>query len=89
MISHLSYEFEASFEKLPERIKKVARKNYKIWKNNPKHPGLEFKRIHTKLSIYSIRVGYGWRAMGSVKKNIIVWFWIGSHSDYDKLIKLF
>jgi hypothetical protein len=36
--------------------------------------------------IYSVRVGKGWRAVGLLESGTMNWFWIGSHSDYDKLI---
>jgi hypothetical protein len=88
--SELSPDFFGLFRKLPERVRHTARKNYKLWKANPHHPSLEFKPIKGTENIYSIRVGIGWRAVGVLKKSddAIVWFWIGSHSEYDKLIKL-
>lgn len=88
MKSELSPSFIACFAKLPERVKQTARKNYRLWKQNPSHPSLEFKKLNTELTTYSVRVGIGWRAVGVLKKpNTIVWFWIGSHSEYDKLLK--
>ena len=48
----------------------------------------EFKEVNQEDQIWPIRVGIGWRALGIVKnKNVIVWFWIGSHPEYDKLLK--
>ena len=88
MKSELSDEFVKHFVKLPERIQKTARKNYKLWKNNPTHPSLEFKKLNTQQPVYSVRAGIGWRAVGVMKdSDTIVWFWIGSHSNYDKLLK--
>ena len=87
MISHLDDDFVRCFQKLQNRIKRNARKNYKLWKQNPSHPSLEFKRVHPREPIYSIRVGIGWRALGVKEDDAIIWFWIGSHSDYDKLIR--
>jgi len=85
--SEIDKDFIELFNKLPTRIKIKARKNYKLWKENPWHPGLEFKKLKTKEIIYSIRVGIGWRALGVMKNNdTIVWFWIGSHEEYNKLI---
>ena len=86
MISHLTEEFRECFRKLPERIQKTARKNYELWRQDPSHPSLEFKKVHTKRPIYSVRVGIGWRALGIREGDTILWFWIGSHSAYDKLI---
>ncbi len=88
MNSELTNDFVQRFAQLPERVKQTARKNYKLWKENPTHPSLEFKKLNTQEPLYSIRVGIGWRAVGVLKtSNKIIWFWIGSHSEYDKLLK--
>ena len=88
MKSELTDEFIKCFADLPERVQKTARKNYKLWKQNPSHPSLEFKKLNTKQLTYSVRAGIGWRAVGVVKDSeTIVWFWVGSHSNYDKLLK--
>lgn len=88
MNSELTTEFIQGFAKLPNRVQNTARKNYKLWKQNPNHPSLEFKKLNTKPPVYSVRAGVGWRAVGVMKNSdTIVWFWIGSHSDYDKLLK--
>ena len=88
MKSELTDEFIKCFADLPERVQKTARKNYKLWKQNPSHPSLEFKKLNTKQLTYSVRAGIGWRAVGVVKDSeTLVWFWVGSHSNYDKLLK--
>ncbi len=86
MKSQLSTQFIKNFKVLPERIKNLARKNYKLWKENPHHPSLEFKELKHNSHIYSIRIGIGWRAIGIIENETIIWFWISSHSDYDKLL---
>lgn len=88
MRSELSDEFVRAFAKLPERVQKTARKNYKLWQQNPNHPSLEFKRLNTRNPVFSVRIGIGWRAVGVMKNpDTIVWFWVGSHSQYDKFLK--
>jgi hypothetical protein len=88
MKSELTDEFVKGFAGLPKRVQKTARKSYKLWKQNPLHPSLEFKKLNTKQTIYSVRAGIGWRAVGVMKNlDTIVWFWIGLHSNYDKLLK--
>ena len=88
MKSELTQEFLERFRNLPERVKQTARKNYHLWKQNPRHPSLEFKKLNTSMPIYSVRAGIGWRALGVLKdSDTIVWFWIGPHSEYDKLLK--
>jgi len=51
------------------------------------HPGLNFKRVPPHPDIYSIRIGIGYRALGVMPNSAeIVWYWIGSHADYDRMI---
>ena len=86
MKSHLTKDFIKCFRKLPDRIKNLTRKNYRIWVENPSHPSLNFKEVPDGSNIHSVRIGIGWRALGVVQDDNIIWFWIGSHSDYDQLI---
>jgi hypothetical protein len=90
MNSELDEEFIALFTKLPERVKHTARKNYRLWKEDPGHPGLEFKAVAGVDNVYSVCVGIGWRDLGVLRAedNTIVWFWIGPHQEYDKLLKM-
>jgi hypothetical protein len=88
--SELTKDFLNLFNNLPEKVKKTASKNYKLWKNNSSHPSLEFKKLKTKNSLYSVRISLGYRAVGIMRnRETIVWFWVGSHSDYERLIKKF
>lgn len=59
MKSHLTRDFMACFGKLPARIKRLARKNYRLWETNPDHPSLQFRRVGRKYPAYSVRVGLG------------------------------
>jgi len=38
--------------------------------------------------IYAVRVGLGHRALGIVEGDVIVWFWIGPHAEYDHLLRM-
>ena len=87
MISRISHDFRECFSRLPTAIQSSARKAYRLWQQNPAHPGLQFKRIHGSEPLYAVRVALGWRALGMLEADTITWFWIGSHSDYDRLIR--
>jgi hypothetical protein len=87
MNSQVTEDFLARFARLPEPVKAQARKAYRLWRENPSHPGLHFKRIHGYEALYSVRLGLGWRALGLLEGNTITWFWIGSHAEYDQLIR--
>ena len=87
MNSYLTDDFIGRFARLPDSVKELARRNYRLWKQNPRHPSLQFKRVHATEPIYSVRVGWHWRALGVLEDDTIAWFWIGSHADYDRLLE--
>jgi hypothetical protein len=83
-MKHLaSPKFWACDEILPKVMRDLADKNFELLKANPKHPSLHFKQIG---NLWSVRVGKPYRALGLNKTEGIIWFWIGSHADYDRLI---
>jgi hypothetical protein len=84
--SRLEQGFLDCLRRVPEDVRRKARKNYRLWLDNPQHPSLGFKPIGAT-GIWSVRVGIGWRALGLVADDTITWFWIGSHADYDTLIR--
>jgi hypothetical protein len=53
---------------------------------DPHHRSLQFKRVHTAIPLYSARVSKRYRVVGQRDENIMVWFWIGTHADYDHLL---
>ena len=80
--------FKKAFKGLPKEIKQQAKKAYKRWKQNPFEKSLQFKQIHPTKPIYSVRITLDWRALGIRNpKDLTTWFWIGSHEEYNKLIK--
>lgn len=88
MISTTTKRFRKAYAKLPIHIQKSSKKAYRLWKENPYHPSLHFKQIHKKLPIYSVRIALAWRTVGIKQDDKMIWFWIGSHADYDKLIAI-
>ena len=86
MNSQIAEDFLACFARLPDTVKKQARKAYRLWRENPSHPSSHFKRIHGHEGLHAVRVGLGWRALGLLEGDTITWLWIGSHADYDHLI---
>ena len=87
MTSRTTDGFWKCYKELPEEIRREARKAYKNFKKNPYYPGLHFKRIHSTRPIFSLRITKDYRAVGIEQDNQIIWFWIGSHGDYDILLK--
>jgi len=78
-----SPEFWTLLEKLPGKVQELARQNYELLKTNPYHPSLHFKRIGR---FWSVRVGRSYRALAIDAEDGIVWFWVGTHAEYDRLV---
>lgn len=79
-----SPQFWQSYNQLPKEVRELADKNFKLLKADPKHPSLHLKQIG---NLWSVRIGKQYRALGLDKPDGILWFWIGSHADYDKILK--
>ena len=93
MRSRTTDRFRKLLERLPEEIRQQAGEAYKLFRQDPYHPRLHFKQIHQKQPTYSVRVTYRYRVVGrlvpqgSQEGDVMVWFWIGSHEDYNKLLR--
>jgi hypothetical protein len=81
---HASPDFWTCFSALPLNIQELARKNFKLLKQNPGHPSLHFKKVG---NFVSARVGISYRVLGVKVPDGILWFWIGTHAEYDRIIE--
>jgi hypothetical protein len=68
---------------LPNEVQQLADKSFSFLKSNPRHPSLHMKRIG---SLWSVRIGDHYRALGVDVEGGILWIWIGTHAEYDNLI---
>ncbi len=75
--------FWDAYQRLPSHVRELADKNYQLLKQNPQHPSLHFKRMER---FWSVRIGRSYRALAIQEDDDLIWFWIGSHADYDRLI---
>jgi mRNA-degrading endonuclease RelE of RelBE toxin-antitoxin system len=87
MTSHTTQQFHELLDKLPERVRRQAKLQYKLFCQNPSHSSLQFKKVHSRLPIYSVRVNKYYRTVGILEGDSIVWFWIGGHADYEGMLK--
>ena len=78
-----SADFWKGYRQLPKVVQQLADKNFALLKADSKHPSLHFKKIG---EMWSARVGAHYRALGFDDEDDILWFWIGSHSEYDKMM---
>jgi len=75
------------FRALPAEVQKLAVKNYYLWRATPNHPSLHFRRLRGSEDPFTIRIGDSYRALGRLRSGIMTWVWIGTHSDYDRLVR--
>ena len=86
-MKHLTLpRFWQHYGQLPLEVRELADKNYDLLKVDPSHVSLHYKRVGRRKQLWSVRVGDHYRALGTEKPEGVVWFWIGTHTEYDKLI---
>jgi hypothetical protein len=91
MKSRRRRSFRRDFQHLPVDVQVQARAAYHLFMHDPFHSSLDFKRVGRRSNVWSIRIGLSFRAVGirrtAQPEDTIVWFWIGSHADYDELLR--
>lgn len=87
MISRANPRFWKCFRALPKAIQAKAKEAYVLFRSNPWYPSLHFKSVHSSLPVHSVRITKDYRAVGILDGEKILWFWIGTHADYDALLK--
>jgi hypothetical protein len=78
-----SPDFWFHFRQLPPEIRDLADKNFELLKQNLRHPSLRLKKVGV---FYSARVGLHYRVLAKERSEGLVWFWVGHHSEYDRLL---
>ena len=87
MKSQTTAAFRKRFAALPGEVRGRARAAYRIFSADPHHSSLHFKRVHPIRPVYSARVGRNYRVVGLLEGyDVIVWFWIGPHEQYETLL---
>ena len=76
--------FWKCFEKLPSYVQKISKNNFQLLKANPLHPSLHFKKVG---KLWSARVGLDYRALAVKDGDDFTWVWIGTHEEYERIIK--
>ena len=86
MKSKLTKQFRKRFKRLPREIQDQTRAAYRLFKENPYYLGLHFECIDRQEPLWSVRIGLHYRAVGVREGDTIIWYFIGSHADYDHLL---
>jgi len=87
MKSITTSQFWKLYDTLPAEVQRRADNAYELWQINPYGHGLYFKRVGKQQPIYSVRIGLGYRAVGILEGDAVLWFWIGPHDEYERLLK--
>jgi len=85
--SRTTGRFRKAFQELPRPIQERAQQAYRLLRKNPRHPSLHFKKVHPIEPIYSARITTGYRAVGLLVEDEVIWYWIGSHAEYERLLR--
>ena len=85
-ISRASAGFFEEYRRLPRHIREKTKRAHRLFQNNPSHKSLDFKPIKSMNGVYSARVDDSYRVLGRRDGNVIIWFWIGPHNQYDRMI---
>ena len=84
MKSLITTSFWEGYTALPLEVRKAARKQYRLWQSNPRHSSLQFKPIG---ELWSVRVTQDYRALAIIEEGAYHWIWIGTHAEYDKILR--
>lgn len=79
-----SSRFWFSYRQLPEEVQRLADKGYDLVRSDSRHPSLHLKRVGP---FWSVRVGLHHRALAIEEDADLVWVWIGTHEEYDRLLR--
>ena len=82
MIGRTHGRFWKHFHALPAAIQKLAREKYALWQKDPFHSSLKFEERRKGICV--VRIGDQHRALGIREGNIVAWFWIGTHAEYNR-----
>jgi len=77
-------EYWRRYNALPESIRKLADRSFELLKSDPRHPSLHLKKAGR---FWSVRVGLHHRALAVDAPDGLLWFWVGTHAEYDRLIQ--
>lgn len=87
MRSRATQKFWKYYQRLPIEVQRRTRKAFQLWKANPYRPSLYFKRVDDQEPLYSARVDDDHRVFGVLDGDIVIWYWIGNHDEYERLLK--
>ncbi len=83
MKSKATSSFWQGYSRLPAKVQTAADKQYSIWLDDPFHSSVRFKKVGR---FWSARITGSYRTLGVMDGDTVVWFFIGSHAEYDQIL---
>ena len=80
-------DFWPLYRALPKTVQARADRAFAVLRQSPNHPSLRLKKVKGRAGLWSARVGLDHRALATEEDGGLHWFWIGSHADYDRVLK--
>jgi hypothetical protein len=87
MKSRATPRFWRLFHELPADVQRLAVKNFRLWQANPSHSSLRYRRLGGRENLVTARIGDHHRALGLLEAGAVEWTWIGTHAEYDRLLR--
>ena len=84
MMHRTAPNFWKHYQRLPNDVQKLADKNFQILNRDPRHPSLHFKKVG---NLWSVRIGLNHRALAIEDGSDFIWGWIGTHDEYNRMIR--
>ncbi len=82
MIHRATPDFWACYRAFPSKLQETADRAFAVLRANPRQPSLHFKKVGR---YWSVRVDRNHRALAVEHQGSLLWFWIGSHAEYDRI----
>lgn len=84
MNSRVTRSFREAYRRLPPDVQRQALNQYRRWVADPLHPSARFKKVGRH---WSARITEDYRAVGVMSGDTVIWYFIGTHADYDRLLR--
>ena len=81
MIHRAARSCGEAFGSLNPEVRETARRAFRLLKDNPRHPGVQFKKTGT---LWSARVGLKCRALARDRPYGMLW--IGPQDEYERML---
>ena len=87
MRSRATPRFWRLFHDLAADVRRLAIKNFRLWQGNPNHPSLRYRRLGGRENLVTVRIGDHHRVVGLLESGAVEWIWIGTHAEYNRLVR--